>query len=455
MRVRLVGTSYRVAPVEVRERLSLPDDQVATVMRELHELPGVREVVLISTCNRVEVLTVQVRTPPGAVEAAMARWSGLSPARLDEHLYSYDDSDAARHLFRVCSSLDSMVLGESQILGQVKEAYRVAADVGTVGPVLHRLLHKGFAVAKRIRTETEIGASTLSVARAAVDMAGAVFEDLHRHPVLLLGAGEMAELALRGFSDRGCRDLWVANRTMSRAADVAGPLNAAVLPWNRRVEFLATADIVVASTGARQPILSRADVRSVRRARRGRPLLLIDISVPRNLDSAINDLDSVYLFDIDDLGRAVESGREARQREAAHAEEIVAEDVDAFARVLARVHVAPLLRAVGQRVTREGHQEAERTLAGLRPTLDGLDPAVRAEVSEALERMAAAIAKRYLHFPMARIKELGETGDVDLLDHAAALLGVEATLLSVRELADDEPLPAADVAVGDDEGGRS
>ena len=451
MRLKLVGTSYKVAPVEVRERLSLPDDRMTAVMQELHAQPGIREVVLVSTCNRVEVLTVQVRAEPGIVEAALSDWSGLPSARLDEHLYAYDDAEAVQHLFRVCSSLDSMVLGESQILGQVKEAYRVAAEVGTVGPVLHRLLHKGFAVAKRVRTETDIGASTLSVARAAVDMAGAVFEDLHRHPVLLLGAGEMAELALRGFSDRGCRDLYVANRTMSRAADVAGPLNASVLPWSRRVEFLKKADIVVASTGAREPILNRADVKSVRRARKGRPLLLIDISVPRNLDPAINDLDSVYLFDIDDLGRVVESGREARQREASLAEGLVKEETDAFGRVLARVHVAPLLRAVGQRVAREGHQEAERTLAGLRPVLDGLPGDAQEQIAVALERMAGAIAKRYLHHPMSRIKELGETGEIDLLDHAAALLGVQATLLSVRELADDEPVaPAA--AAADDEG---
>ncbi len=451
MRLKLVGTSYKVAPVEVRERLSLPDDRMTAVMQELHAQPGIREVVLVSTCNRVEVLTVQVRAEPGIVEAAISDWSGLPSARLDEHLYAYDDAEAVQHLFRVCSSLDSMVLGESQILGQVKEAYRVAAEVGTVGPVLHRLLHKGFAVAKRVRTETDIGASTLSVARAAVDMAGAVFEDLHRHPVLLLGAGEMAELALRGFSDRGCRDLYVANRTMSRAADVAGPLNASVLPWSRRVEFLKKADIVVASTGAREPILNRADVKSVRRARKGRPLLLIDISVPRNLDPAINDLDSVYLFDIDDLGRVVESGREARQREASLAEGLVKEETDAFGRVLARVHVAPLLRAVGQRVAREGHQEAERTLAGLRPVLDGLPGDAQEQIAVALERMAGAIAKRYLHHPMSRIKELGETGEIDLLDHAAALLGVQATLLSVRELADDEPVaPAA--AAADDEG---
>ena len=433
MRIRLCGTNHRQAPVEVRERLALAEADFQPTLRRLHELPGVREVVLVSTCNRVELVWVDEGADDDVMAAQMARWSGLTPAELSPHLLSACDDAAVRHLYRVCGSLDSMVLGESQILGQVKDAYRAACDCGTVGPLLHRLFHKAFATAKRIRSETDVGANTLSVARAAVDMAGAVFEDLSSKAVLLLGAGEMAELALRGFQDQGCRDLWVSNRTLARAAEVAGPLEAAVLPWSRRAEFLSSGDIVVASTGAREPVITRRDVKAVRRARRGRPLLLVDISVPRNLDPAIDSLDNVYLFDIDDLAQVVQAGHEARRVEAAKAEQIVDQEVDAFSRVMSQVQVSPLLRALSQKVGRDGRQEVERTLARLEPLLDGMDAEARAKLAGALERMVSAVGKRFLHHPLRRIKELGEAGELDRIEEAATLLGIQAPLMAVGD----------------------
>jgi len=441
VKIRLVGTNHKHAAVEFREQLALPYDELPEVLAELAALPGVREVALVSTCNRLEVVLVETGTEAGAVEGVLSRRSGLSMDRLDALLYRHDDTAAVTHLFRVCASLDSMILGESQILGQVKEAYRQAADLGTVGALLHRLFHKAFATAKRVRTETGVGSSTLSVAKAAVDLAGAVFDDVSKQHVLMLGAGEMAELALREFRSKGCKDLWVANRTMGRAAEVAGPLHAAVLPWSRRAEFLETADIVVASTGAREAIITKADVKAVRRARRGRPLLLVDISVPRNLDPAIADLDATYLFDIDDLGRVVEQGLDSRQREATKAEAMVADEVSAFDRVLAQVHVAPLLRALGQRMGVDGHQEVERTLANLGPVLDTLEPAARGAVEDALNKMAQAIGKRFLHHPMGQIKQLGASGEVDLIDAAASLLGVEVSLFSVHETERENAAP--------------
>ena len=436
MRIRICGTNHREAPVEVRERLSLPDADFQPTLRRLHELPGVREVVLVSTCNRVEVFWVDEGSGDDAMSSEMARWSGLTLGELEPHLITGCDDEAVRHLFRVCGSLDSMVLGESQILGQVKDAYRAACDSDTVGPLLHRLFHKAFAAAKRIRSETDVGASTLSVARASVDMAGAVFEDLSSKSVLLLGAGEMAELALRGFRDRGCRDLWVSNRTLSRAAEVAGPLEAAVLPWGRRTEFLAHGDIVVASTGAREPVITRKDVKAVRRKRRGRPLLLVDISVPRNLDPGIDRLDNVYLFDIDDLAQVVQAGQESRRTEAAKAERIVAEEVTAFSRVMSQVQVSPLLRALSQKVGRDGRQEVERTLSRLAPLLSGMSENERRQVGEALDRMVAAMGKRFLHDPLRRIKRLGEAGEVERIEEAAELLGVQATLMDVGDAAE-------------------
>lgn len=440
MRIRLVGTSHHHAPVEVRERLAMIGQELGPALLALHELPGVREIVVISTCNRFEVAWVDEGARPGSIEEILAARSGVPTDVLDPYLRSMADDDAIRHLFRVCASLDSMVLGESQVLGQVKDAYRAASEAGTVGPLLHRLFHKAFATAKRIRSETGIGASSLSIARAAVDCAFGVFEDLAGKSVLLLGAGEMAELALRAFRDRGCRDLWVSGRTLERAAAIAGPLEAAVVPWARRVEFLATADIVVASTGATEPVISRQDVRSVQKARRGRPLLLVDISVPRNLDPSIHGIDSVYLFDIDDLSRVVAEGQEARKREAVEAEGIVADEVAGFSRVLSQVHVSPLLRALHQKTGRDARTEVERTLGKLARVLEPLGDGGRAEVEQALERMAGAIAKRFLHDPIQRIRALGEAGDVDRIQSAADLLGLEATLLSVCE----DPVEAED-----------
>ena len=219
MRIRQLGTNHRHATVEVRERLALPEEAVPPLLAALCALPGVQEAVLISTCNRVELTWVDNGGCIEDVVAVVARAAGLSPSFLDPHLFRHQDEDAVKHLFRVCGGLDSMVLGETQIVGQVKEAYRIASDVGTVGPLLHKLFHKAFAVAKRVRTETAIGASTVSVANAAVDMAGRVFDDLAKHPVLLLGAGEMSELALKGFVSRGAKDAWVSNRTLERAVD--------------------------------------------------------------------------------------------------------------------------------------------------------------------------------------------------------------------------------------------
>lgn len=434
MRIRQVGTNHRHAPVEVRERLALPEDQVPSVLDQLCALPGVREAVLVSTCNRVELTWVDDGACVEDVVELLGARSGVGAERLEPHLFHHVDEEAVHHLFRVCCGLESMVLGETQIAGQVKEGYRIATEAGTAGPLLHKLFHKAFAVAKRVRTETEIGASTVSVANAAVDMAGRVFDDLARHPVLLLGAGEMGELALKGFVSRGARDIWVSNRTLDRAVELASPLDAAVLPWNRRVEFLTTADIVLCSTGARSPILTRADVKSCRRARRGRPLFLIDISVPRNLDPAIATLDSVYLFDIDDLGRAVAEGQAAREGAAGAAEAIVAGEVTTFARVLAQVHVAPLLKALNLRARRDAQDEVARTMSNLATSLDGLDERIQDKIRASLEKMAGTLNKRMLHHPLARIRTLGQSGELDALAEAARLFGVETTLLSVRDL---------------------
>lgn len=433
MRLRLVGTSFRTAPVEVRERLAVKRGDLAPLLEQVCARDGVREALLVSTCNRVELVYVEDGADHEEIAASMLERGGLERTRVDELLYQHADEAAISHLFRVAASLDSMILGESQITGQVKEAYRLAVDAGTVGPLLHRLMRKTFSVAKRVRTETKVGAATLSVANAAVEMATRIFEDLAKHSILMLGAGEMGELALKGFAARGAKDLWVSNRTLETAAEVAAPLGAGVLPWERRVDFLRRADIVVCSTGANDPVLFKADLAPLRRARRGRPLFLVDISVPRNLDPALQDLPWVYMFDIDDLSQVVDANAEARAREARKAEEIVAAEVTAFGRVLSQVHVAPLLRALNRKVGAEVERELERTLGGLSGILGQLPEDQQRKIAKSVTKMAQTLGKRVLHNPIGRIKTLGREGDIDGLEEVARVFGVEALLLEVRD----------------------
>jgi len=433
MRLHLVGTSFRTAAVEVRERLAVSRGELAGVLEALTARDGVREALLVSTCNRVELLYVEDGADNDAIVAWLLQRAGISMSRADDVLFQHTDEAAIRHLFRVAGSLDSMILGESQITGQVKEAYRQAVEAGTVGPLLHRLMRKTFSVAKRVRTETKVGAATLSVANAAVEMATRIFEDLAKHSILMLGAGEMGELALKGFAVRGAKDLWVSNRTLETAAEVAAPLGAGVLPWERRVDFLRRADIVVCSTGANEPVLYKGDLAPLRRARRGRPLFLVDISVPRNLDPALQELPWVYMFDIDDLSQVVDANAEARAREAEKAEAIVAGEVAAFGRVLSQVHVAPLIRAMNRKIADEVQREVDRTLKGLGSVLDALPDEQRGRIEAAVTRMAQTLGKRVLHHPIGRIKTLGREGELDGLEEVARVFGVEALLLEVRD----------------------
>ena len=432
MRVRLLGTSFRSAAVAARERLAVGRTDLAHLLTDCAERPGVREVLVVSTCNRVELLYVE----DGADNDAIVGWflarGGFDPSDAAELLYQHVDEDAIRHLFRVAGSLDSMILGESQITGQVKDAYRAAVAAGTVGPLLHRLMRKTFSVSKRVRTETAVGAATLSVANAAVEMATRIFDDLSKHSILMLGAGEMGELALKGFAARGAQDLWVSNRTLETAAEIAGPLGAGVLPWARRVDFLRRADIVVCSTGANDPVLFKGDLAPLRRARRGRPLFMVDISVPRNLDPALQELPWVYMFDIDDLSQVVDANAESRAREAAKAESIIVDEATAFGRVLSQVHVAPLIKALHRKVSADVERELTRTLAGLSAVLDQLDPEQRYRIERALTRMGQTLGKRVLHHPIGRIRALGGDGEIDGLEEVARVFGVDALLLAVR-----------------------
>lgn len=397
--VLIVGVNYRTAPVEVRERLSFADGRLQDGLRTLLTLAPVDEGVIISTCNRVEVVAASVEGDD-AVEALtgfLASGERMARAQLGEHLSVYRGREAVRHLFRVAASLDSMVVGEPQILGQLKDSYGHAASVGSAGTVLHRCFHKSFTVAKRVRSETGVASKAVSVSSAAVELASKIFDRFDDKTALLLGAGTMGELAARHLLAHGVSRLMVANRTFERAVELAHEFQGTPVPFEDFPRYLQMADMVIGSTAADGYVVTREHMQEVLRARRYRPIFLIDMSVPRNFDPAINELDSVYLYDIDDLGEVAQVNRAERSREAEKAESIVEAEVDAFWKWLAALEAVPTIVALREKMDAIRKGELEKTLAGWRD----LGPRER----EALEAMTAAIVNKILHGPITHLKQ--------------------------------------------------
>jgi glutamyl-tRNA reductase len=329
MTIVLLGTSHKTAPVELRERLAFPDDELPTALVSLVDGDVVGEAWMVSTCNRLEVVVAASAADRAVsrIRSFLAQSRRIDSSDLARHVYERRDREAVHHLFRVASSLDSLVVGEPQILGQVRDAYKVALDVGTVGRELSPLLQYAFAVAKRVRTETAIGANAVSVSFAAVELARKIFDSLKDKTVMLVGAGEMAELAARHFLEAGAIRMLVTNRTRARAEALAADFGGETLPFDAIHRGLAAADVVVCSTSAPDYVIRAADVRQALEERRNRPVFLIDISVPRQIEPSAGDADNVYLFDIDDLQRAVEANIRQREREASLAERIVEGEV--------------------------------------------------------------------------------------------------------------------------------
>ena len=402
----LVGLSHHTAPVEVRERLAFENGAAADAIRRLLELPGVEEGVLVSTCNRVEVLACAgAGADPTPLRAFLARERQLA-AEVDEHLYVHEDRDAIRHLFRVASSLDSMVVGEPQILGQLKSFYQMAADSGGAGLVLHRAFHKAFAVAKRVRTETGIAGRNVSVASVAVELATQIFETLKDKTAMLIGAGKMSELTARHLRGRGIGGLIFANRTFDRAIELAREHQGTPIRFEERIRYLALADVVIGSTAATGMLLTAETVADVLRERKQRPMFLIDLGVPRDFDPRINELDNVYLYDVDDLQAVLADNREERSREAVRAEEIVEQEVGSFWQWFRNLDVVPTIVRLRERAEAIRRRELDRTLAALGPIGD--------QQRRAIEVMTEALVNKLLHPPIARLKrqEAAESEDV-------------------------------------------
>ncbi len=394
----LTGLNHRTAPVEVRERLAVNAEQLPAALDALRACPGVDEVMLLSTCNRVEVLAHGGSDKPvdeRPLVEALAAMRGLDAAALMPHFYVYRGEDALRHLFRVASSLDSMVLGEPQILGQLKDAYSAAKERGALQSALEPVLARAFAVAKRVRNETAIGRNTVSVSYAAVDLAKQIFGDLRPRHALLIGAGKMAELAARHLRRAGCGRITVTNRTRARAEQMAALVEGAVIDYESFQTRLHEMDIVLASSGAPDYILRKEDIRTVLRKRQNRPVFLIDIAVPRNIDPAVDELENAYLYDIDDLGREVEANRQAREREAEEAEQIIQEEVQRLIERFRTREVAPVIVSLQQRLDELAREEMERWRGKL-----GVD----GERAEALEAYTRSLLNKLAHGPIVEIR---------------------------------------------------
>lgn len=416
----LLGMNHKTAPVEIREQLAVACRADFNPLTLLPHLDHVDELVFLSTCNRVEFLFTCNDLDSGIkeIKALLRTHVGItSSAALDSYFYVYENLEAVKHLFMVASSLDSMVLGEPQILGQLKTAYRDSVEYRTVKVILNRLLHKAFSVAKRVRTETCIGSCAVSVSYAAVELARKIFGELKDKKVLLIGAGEMAELAAEHFLAQGVRHITVANRTLERAMDLAKKLNAETVPFDSFTESLKKVDIVLSSTGAQEPIICYNDVRPKMRERRNKPLFFIDIAVPRDIDPKINQIDNVYLYDIDDLQGVIDLNREERRKQAQMGQHIIDEETIKFKKWLNSLSVVPTIVAVRDKAETIRQNELRRTFAQL-PNLSDRE-------KEAIEILTDSIIKKLLHDPIVFLKNKAQRGtQTTFVDYAQQLFNL-------------------------------
>ena len=408
MNVILVGMNHKTAPLEIRERLTLSCGEGLHPLEELLRVEAVQEALYLSTCNRVEVVARagDVEEAVARVKAFILRHGNLDAAELEKCLYVHCGSDAVRHLFRVASSLDSMVMGEPQILGQMKDAYRTAQDAGTTGPVLNRLFQAAFSVAKRVRTETQIGANAVSVASAAVAMAKTVFASFENRTALMVGAGETIALAARHLHADGLRRMIVANRSIDRARELAAEFQGFAIGLDDIPAHLREADIVVASTASPNVIITREMAAQALRARKRRPIFMVDIAVPRDIEPEVAELEDVYLFTVDDLQSVVNENMENRRQAAREADKMIAAEVDRFELQQRTRDAAPIIR----RLRHEAEHTRQHTLEQARRML-----AAGRSQDEVLEFLSNTLMNRLIHAPSQRLRDAAETGDDEIV----------------------------------------
>jgi glutamyl-tRNA reductase len=412
MRLLAVGISHRTAPVELRESVDFGRRGLEAALTAFAARAVSPEAVVLSTCNRAEIYAVSDADDAiDAIHRFFSEYHGLDPASLAAHLYSHRGADAARHLFRVAAGLDSLVVGEPQILGQVKSAYATASDLHCAGTVTHRLFHAAFAVGKRVRSETGLGEGAVSVSYAAIELAKKIFGQLSDLSVLILGAGEMAELTGVHLRSQRVRQITIASRTLASAEALARQLGGRAVPWPEVHAASTAADIIVTATGAIEPVLTRSTVADVMRSRRNRPLFIIDIALPRDVESSVGDLEQVFLYHMDDLQTIVSENLAKRTAELTRAEAIVDEEVSRFSLWLQSREIVPTI--VGLRQRFESIRQAE--LRRLEAKMAGLSPEARARIDE----ITRLIVEKLLLTPTEQLKTVGD--DALLVSYAETL----------------------------------
>ncbi|MBI3457769.1 MAG: glutamyl-tRNA reductase [Candidatus Rokubacteria bacterium] len=434
--IAVAGVSHRTAPLPVRESLAFPKERLSEALKRLRTEPGVDECVILSTCNRVELYARGDDTARDVLVPFLCRFHGREPEELTPHSYQLEGEAAVRHAFRVAASLDSMVLGESQILGQVKDAYEAAEEAGTLGPVLGALRNRTLAAAKRVRAETTIGKNAVSVSHVAVELARKIFGDLEGRNVLLVGAGKMSALAARQIVRGGAHATVLGGRSLERAEALAKALGGRAAPFAALGQELARADVVISGTGAPGLVIRREDVEAARAARR-QPLFLIDIAVPRAIDASVRSLDGVFLYDLDDLKSVAEANLRERQKQAAAAEAIVAHEVAEFLGWRKSLGAIPLLVELRRRGDEVRRAEIEKLRKRLGP--------LTAEQEAAIEAATVAIVNKLLHPPTVHLKEIARSGRADQLRLISDLLGLEKP--PVAEAAEGEAAQTAATAM--------
>jgi glutamyl-tRNA reductase len=401
----LLGLNHKTAPVALRECIAISKDETAVALKAFQELESIREVMLFSTCNRVEVLMI-VQDKTNAVEAVkdfLSELKQLPVSEFEESLYIHEGDDAVRHVFRVAASLDSMVVGEPQILGQIKESYQMAAITKTSGVLLNKLLHRTFFVAKRIRTETGIGDHAVSISYAAIELGRKIFGNFEGKKVLLIGAGEMAELAVEHLIRNRAEDILVANRTFESGVDLARKFKGQAIRFDEIENALKQVDIIISSTGSPDYVVTRNHVKGIARRRHNRPLFFIDIAVPRDIDPEINRLSNSYVYDIDDLQGIVDENVEDRNKEAIKGERIVDEAVISFRHWYESLEVIPTIVELRKKVEEIAKGELEKTLHAVKH--------LSSDDIKALNRMTEAMVKKILHDPTVLLKNSGQLQD--------------------------------------------
>ena len=413
MPLLIVGINHKTAPLEVRERVVFEPPRLARALTDLRRDGGTAENLIVSTCNRTELYCVT--DSPGALGHWLERYNGR-PVSLKNSLYEYADAAAVEHAFAVAAGLDSLVLGEPQILGQLKDAYRAAQDAGTAGPHLNRLFQATFSVAKRVRTETRVGANAVSVAYAAVSLARQIFAGFSNHTALLVGAGDTIALAARHLRGQGLTRMIIANRSLDRAQALAQEFNASAIGLDALPTFLPQADIVITSTASPEPVITHAHVAAALAARRRKPIFMVDIAVPRDIEASVADFEDIYLYTIDDLRSVVDGNLSAREQEAREARVLIGEEVRRFMAGIKGQEVVPTIRALrdsAEDVRAQTLEQARRLLA------TGRSP------EDVLAFLADTLTHRLIHAPTQALRDAGRAGDAQLIEAARQLFQID------------------------------